>query len=134
MKSKEDLTRLQEFLDQTRANVYKIAVVLTGHWPIRDHATRFGISYNSYRRSCGEEGETVRYFFSDYSALAGTWLWTLGKSFVEESKRSLAAGWRRCYHPSMYPRVGFKDLSWLDSAPLALTTIDNLFSLVRNIT
>lgn len=41
-------TLSREPLGQTRANVYRIAAVCAGHYPIKDHAARLDIYYNSH--------------------------------------------------------------------------------------
>lgn len=57
-----------------------------GHWPIKDHVARLDIRYNSYCRSYGDEGESLRHFLSDYPVLGNARLMALSKQFLKNLK------------------------------------------------
>lgn len=67
-----DKNRTENLIKLSRRDIARTVAVLTGHWPIGEHAARLGIPFNEHCRSCGEqnEKETIEHFICKCPALA----------------------------------------------------------------
>ena len=76
--------RTRDLLSLTRNDLRQVVSVLTGHWTLRSHGSRLGLSTRDYCRSCEseEELETVSHLLCDCPALARTRFKFLGNNML----------------------------------------------------
>lgn len=79
-----NIHRTNSLISHDRGSISRLTAVLTGHWPIGNHARRLKIPYNDHCRACddAEEEETVEHLLCSCPALMNRRLGTIGRPFL----------------------------------------------------
>ncbi|OFC59623.1 hypothetical protein BBW68_14995 [Candidatus Erwinia dacicola] len=80
------VSRTNRLLKFKRNDIRTLIGVLTGHCLIGRHASRLGVPYNDYCRSCQEveEEETVKHLLCECTALYRKRIATIGRGFLDD--------------------------------------------------